>query len=214
MNTDKLDIDELEYLTRYVNNHGLIKREPIKILFASNDTLEKLKLDPDLIDSDLFISSDITMLGLDKIGNKNSCKTADGLELSKDRGILLIEAKDITKALIKRLNILSKKSRDNDGLVVNGIVDKRLDEVKEKLTGSRKLFNMILNNKGKFLSEDTNVCIGLFIDYKLTDVDEFGLTGDIGLLRDEIDEYSKSKKTIIFTNRAIESMEDLIKLYR
>lgn len=63
MNTDKLDIGELEYLEGYVNNHKLIKREPIKILFASQATLEKFKIDSRLTDVDEFgLTGDIGLL--------------------------------------------------------------------------------------------------------------------------------------------------------
>lgn len=64
------DVGELEYLEARVNNYRLIERQPIKLLFASDNTLRKFKENPELINSDLFIDSDITMLGLDAFGNK------------------------------------------------------------------------------------------------------------------------------------------------
>lgn len=208
------DVGELEYLEARVNNYRLIERQPIKLLFASDNTLRKFKENPELINSDLFIDSDITMLGLDAFGNKKELSTADGVEVSNNKGILLIEAKDITNALLDRLNSIANNSYDDD-MSVRGIVDKRLENVKKKLEGSVKLLNILLKPIGKTLSENTNICVGLFIDYKLTAVDEFGLTGDIGLLRQEIDEYSETiNETVIFTNRYIKKMEKLINEYK
>lgn len=208
------EINKLEYLESRVNNYSLIERLPIKILFASDETLSKLRDNNELInDNKLFIDSDITMLGLDKLGNIKGCSTVDGLEVCKNKGILLIEAKDITKALLERLNFIINQA---DGeLYVEGIIDKRIKEVERKITGSVNLLNRLLSPIKETLSSDDNICVGLFIDYKLTDVDEFGLTGDIGLLRQEIDEYSETiKQTMIFTNRRLRVMENLIKEYR
>lgn len=102
MNTDKFDIGELEYLEGYVNNHNKIKRDLIKLLFASNDTLRKYQIDSNLINSDLFIDSDITMLRLDGIGNKEKCSTADGLEISKNKGIFK-DYENLKNTLINQL---------------------------------------------------------------------------------------------------------------
>lgn len=207
------DINELEYLQNKVNNYRLIERLPIKILFASDETLRKLRCDPNLInDLNLFINSNETMLGLDVLGNRRSTPTVDGLEVSKEKGILLIEAKDITIALLERLNAISN---NEEYLFVEGIVDNRLREVQRKLNGSINILNRILRPIEKSLPDTTNICVGLFIDYKLTDVDEFGLTGDIGLLRDQIDEYSESiTETMIFTNRRLRDMEGLIQEFK
>lgn len=204
--------EKLEYLENRVNNYSLIERQPIKILFASDDTLRKLKENPELIDdSNLFIESDLTMLGLDKLGNAKGCSTADGLEVSKIHGILLIEAKDVTNALLERLNSIIN---DDNNLYVEGIIDNRIKEVTKKLNGSITLLNRLLKPINATLDNNDNICIGLFIDYKLTDVDEFGLTGDIGLLREQIDEYSeKFTETMIFTNKKLKEMEELIKKY-
>ena len=203
--------EKLEYLEKSVNNYSLIERQPIKILFASDDTLRKLKEDEELInDSNLFIDSDLTMLGLDKLGNAKGCSIADGLEVSETQGILRIEAKDVTNALRERLN----GSINDDNLYVEGIVDKRIQEVKKKLNGSITLLNRLLKPISAKLDSNENVYIALFIDYKLTDVDEFGLTGDIGLLREQIDEYSERfTETMIFTNKKLNEMEKLIKQY-
>ena len=136
-------INKLEYLEKKINSYSLIERLPIKILFASDNTLRKLKDNPELInDNNLFIDSDITMLGLDKMGNRKGCATADGLEVSKSKGILLIEAKDITNALLERLDAII----DNSGgdLYVEGIVDNRVKEVEKKLNGSVNLLNRLL----------------------------------------------------------------------
>lgn len=204
--------EKLEYLENKVNNYSLIERHPIKILFASDDTLRKLKENKELIDdSNLFIDSDLTMLGLDKLGNAKGCSTADGLEVSKTCGILLIEAKDVTNALLERLNSIIN---DDNNLYVEGIIDNRIKEVTKKLNGSITLLNRLLKPINATLDNNDNICIGLFIDYKLTDVDEFGLTGDIGLLREQIDEYSeKFTETMIFTNKKLKEMEELIKKY-
>lgn len=204
--------EKLEYLENKVNNYSLIERQPIKILFASDDTLRKLKENEELIDdSNLFIDSDLTMLGLDKLGNAKGCSTADGLEVSKTHGILLIEAKDVTNALLERLNSIIN---DENNLYVEGIIDNRIKEVTKKLNGSINLLNRLLKPINATLDSNENICIGLFIDYKLTDVDEFGLTGDIGLLRDQIDEYSENfTETMIFTNKKLNEMEELIKQY-
>lgn len=207
------DIDKLEYLEKKVNNYSLIERLPIKILFASDNTLRKLKNNSELInDNNLFIDSDMTMLGLDKIGNRKGCATADGLEVSKSKGILLIEAKDITNALLERLDAIINNSGGD--LYIEGIVDNRVKEVGKKLNGSVNLLNRLLKPINKTLSNSDNICVALFIDYKLTDVDEFGLTGDIGLLRQEVDEYSEIiTETMIFTNKKLREMESLIGEY-
>ena len=205
-------MDKLEYLEEKVNRYPYIERQLIKILFASDKTLEKLKEEPSLInDSNLFIDSDLTMLGLDDLGRRKKHATADGMEVSKSKGILLIEAKDITEALLKRLQAIVNDEDMN--LNLERIVDIRIQEVHRKLDGSVALLNRLLKPIGQSLTSDDNICIGLFIDYKLTDVDEFGLTGDIGLLRDEIDEYCESKETKIFTNKGLREMEDLIEQY-
>lgn len=205
-------VDKLEYLEEKVNGYAHIERQLIKILFASDSTLEKLKEDPSLInDSNLFIDSDFTMLGLDDLGGRRGHSTADGMEVSKSKGILLIEAKDITNALLQRLQ--SIVNNEEQSLYLEGIVDVRIQEVHRKLDGSVALLNRLLKPIGQSLTSDDNICIGLFIDYKLTDVDEFGLTGDIGLLRDEIDEYCENKETKIFTNKGLREMEDLIEKY-
>ena len=205
--------EKLAYLENRVNNYPLIRREQIKILFASDDTLRKLEEDPSLINNEkLFIDSDLTMLGLDELGNIKKCSTADGIEVCKENGILLIEAKDVTNALLQRLNSIIN---DNEGEVfVEGIVDKRIEEVEKKLNGSINLLNRLLKPINRTLDDNESISIGLFIDYKLTDVDEFGLTGDIGLLRDEIDEYSEMfTDTRIYTNKTLNDMEELIKEY-
>lgn len=208
-----ISTNELEFLEQKVNNYSWIKRKPIKILFASDDTLRKLKEDPQLINDDkLFINTDVTMLDLDTFGNKKGTPTADGLEVSKDKGVLLIEAKDITQGLMARLNDIINNS-DAD-LHLDGIVDNRLEEVKRKLSGSISILNRLLKPIEKTLPDNTDICVGLFIDYKLTDVDEFGLTGDIGLMRDSIDEYSETiTETMIFTNKRLNEMESLIREY-
>ena len=205
-------VDKLEYLEEKLNRYPYITRQLIKILFASDETLRKLEENPDLINDDnLFINSDVTMLGLDDLGRRKRHATADGVEVSKSRGVLLIEAKDITKALVQRLNAIVE-NEDVD-LNLERIVDIRIREVQKKLDGSVSLLNRLLKPIDQSLSSYDNICIGLFIDYKLTDVDEFGLTGDIGLMRDEIDEYCESKETMIFTNRTLRDMEDLILEY-
>ena len=89
-----------------------------------------------------------------------------------------------------------------------------MQNLKKKLNGSITLLNRLLNPISAKLDSNENVYIALFIDYKLTDVDEFGLTGDIGLLREQIDEYSESfTETMIFTNKKLNEMEKLIKQY-
>lgn len=203
----------LEYLERKVNNNLFIERTPIKILFASDETLRMLKNEPELInDNSLFIDSDITMLGLDKLGNQRRFSTVDGLEVSSSKGILLIEAKDVTEALLKRLDSITDSC--DSKLDAEMIVTKRIREVERKIDGSISLLNKLLIPNNQVLSSEDKICVGLFIDYKLTDVDEFGLTGDIGLLREEIDEYSEGiTDTIIFTNKSIRKMEDLIREY-
>lgn len=208
------NLNKLEFLQNKVNNYPLIERLPIKILFASDSTLQKLKNNSELInDNNLFIDSDKTMLGLDKLGNKKGCSTADGLEVYKNKGILLIEAKDVTNALIERLNSIINTPEQN--LYVEGIIDNRIKEIKKKLNGSVDLLNRLLKPIDKTLSNNDNICAALFIDYKLTDVDEFGLTGDIGLLRQEIDEYSETiTEAMIFTNKKLKDMELLIEEYK
>jgi len=206
-------INKLEYLEKKINSYSLIERLPVKILFASDNTLRKLKDNHELInDNNLFIDNDITMLGLDKIGNKKGCATVDGLEVSKSKGVLLIEAKDITNALLERLDAIINNSEEE--LYVEGIVDNRIKEVEKKLNGSVNLLNRLLRPTNKILSNNDDIYVALFIDYKLTDVDEFGLTGDIGLLRQEIDEYSEIiTETMIFTNKKLREMESLIREY-
>lgn len=203
----------LGFLEEKVNTHKLIKREPIRVLFASDKTLKEYKNNPSIIDEEkFFINSNITMLGLDNLGNIKSCKSVDGLEVCNNKGILLIEAKDITTSLLLRLEAIAN---DDENLNLEGIIDNRLKEVSDKLKGSVTLLNSILKQINEELNHnDDCIFIGLFIDYKLTDVDEFGLTGDIGLLREKIDQYSESKReAIIFTNKKLKAMEEIIESY-
>lgn len=209
-------IKEIVFLNEKINNYSLIKRENIGILFASDETLKKIKKDKNLLkNSNLIIQSDVTMLGLDHIGNKKRYKTTDGIEVSISQGILLVEAKDITKALIQRLNNLINNTSVNDKFALKGIIDNRLTEVKEKLAGSLNLLEKFLTQKSYNLPTSVNITICLFIDYKLTDIDEFALTGDIGLMREEIDEYSEQfNDTKIFTNKNLPALENLILSYQ
>ncbi|WP_297523093.1 hypothetical protein [uncultured Clostridium sp.] len=208
--------NEIIFLNHKLNNYSMIQRENIGILFASDLTLRQLKKDLSLSeDENYIIQSDITMLGLDTIGNKKRFKTADGAEVSTLKGILLIEAKDITTALLHRLNGLITNASENDNLALKGIIDNRLNEVKEKLSGSLGLFENFLLQESYNIPSNTNIKICLFIDYKLTAIDEFALTGDIGLMRDEIDEYSSIfTDTKIFTNKNLSNLENLILEYQ
>lgn len=152
------NMNKLEFLEKKINNYPLIERKLIKLLFATDSTLRKLKENPELINSSLFIDSDVTMLGLDKLGNKMKCSTADGLEISKNKGVLLIEAKDITNALVERLGSFINNS-------VKGIVDRRVKEVKKKLDGSVNLLNRLLQPINKTLEENTNIWLKQTTNY-------------------------------------------------
>lgn len=114
--------------------------------------------------------------------------------------------------ILERLNAII--NNPDEDLHIKGIVDNRIKEIKKKLNGSINLLSRLLKPINKTLSNNDNIYAVLFIDYKLTDVDEFGLVGDIGLLRQEIDEYSEIiTETMIFTNKKLREMESLIREY-
>ena len=119
-----------------------------------------------------------------------------------------------TKNIVVDKRVTIVEINDDNNLYVEGIIDNRIKEVTKKLNGSITLLNRLLKPINATLDNSENIYIALFIDYKLTDVEEFGLTGDIGLLRDQIDEYSeKFTETMIFTNKKLKEMEELIKQY-
>lgn len=56
--------EKLEYLENRVNNYSLIERQPIKILFASDDTLKKLEENEELIFVSALITDGLSVLSL------------------------------------------------------------------------------------------------------------------------------------------------------